>query len=61
MRISHLEHDGGGDADSNLNNEHEEQGDNEAAHGGLTALSHAVYDDNTGQEPDNANEDEKAL
>jgi hypothetical protein len=61
MWWAHLEHDGGGDANSNLNNEHEEQGDNEAAHGGLTALSHAVNDDNAGQEPDNANEDEKAL
>ena len=58
---ANLEHNSGCDADSNLDDEHEQQGDNEAADGSLAALAHAVYDDDACQEPHNPDENKEAL
>ncbi len=56
-----LQHDGCSDTHSDLNDEHEKQGDDEAAYEGLAALAHADNDCDAGKEPYDANENEEAL
>jgi hypothetical protein len=48
MIEDNLQHDGCSDADSNLNDEHYEQRDDEAAKEGLAALANADDEDNAG-------------
>ena len=58
---SNLEHYCCGYTNSNLNDEHKEQSDDEAADEGLAALANADNDDDAGQEPYYADENEETL